>query len=170
MTGSGPLFETQSPTPLLLLEAEPQVAANALLAWDDAGLTARSVRGGKMRTLDGLFDETAAALQFPHYFGENWPAFDECLCDMDWLPMGVGIVVLIFASEQVLADEPDEMTVLVRMIANAASAYSQPIDKGEWWDRPAVPFHIVLQCSPASAAAARGRWQAAGATLSDLVS
>jgi hypothetical protein len=170
MTGKGPLFQAQSPTPLLLLEAEPQMAANALLAWLDAGLTARSVRGRKMRTVDGLFDEMAAALQFPQYFGENWAAFDECLSDMDWLSMRVGIVVLIFASEEVLADESNEMSVLVRMVAKAARAYSQPIDSGEWWDRPAVPFHIVLQCSPASAAAVRARWQAAGGPLSDLVS
>ena len=51
-------------------------------------LTVRTVRGRKIRTVGRLFDEMAAALQFPYYFGENWPAFDECLADIDWLADG----------------------------------------------------------------------------------
>jgi Barstar (barnase inhibitor) len=57
-----------------------------------------------MRTVERLFDEMAAALQFPYYFGENWPAFAECLADMEWLPLAVGIVVLIYDTTEVLSD------------------------------------------------------------------
>lgn len=39
-----------------------------------------------MRTVAQLNDEFSAALQFSAYFGENWPAFNECLKDLDWLP------------------------------------------------------------------------------------
>ena len=42
-------------------------------------LAIRVVRGNKMRRLDDLYNEFAAAFQFPDYFGENWAAFDECL-------------------------------------------------------------------------------------------
>jgi hypothetical protein len=51
--------------------------------WQEARLVVRSVRGRKMTTTAQLYDEFAAALQFPPYFGENWAAFDECLSDMD---------------------------------------------------------------------------------------
>jgi len=78
---------------LLLLEADSKATAEAVWGWREADLTVWTVRGRKMRTVTGLFDEMAAALQFPSYFGESWPAFDECFADMDRLSVDVGIVV-----------------------------------------------------------------------------
>jgi hypothetical protein len=53
-----------------------------------------------------MFDEMAAALQFPSYFGENWPAFDECLSDMYWLQADLGIVILLLEPDRVLDQAP----------------------------------------------------------------
>lgn len=164
MSDLQPLLRIDS-APLLLLETDLGAASDAMSAWRDAGLTVRSVRGRKMRTVDRLFDEVAAALQFPHYFGENWPAFDECLSDMDWLPTESGIVIVILDANEVLRDSPDsELEVLVRLIERAADHYAQPIERGEWWDRPAVPFHVVLQTEQKTTAL-RGRWEGAGAAV-----
>jgi hypothetical protein len=117
-----------------------------------------------MRTVKAMFDEMAAALQFPHYFGENWPAFFECLADMDWLPMKVGIVLLILEPGEVLVDsEPPELSTFVRAITDAHRTYSQPVEAGEWWDRPAVPFHVVLHV-PGGVQEGQ-RWTAAGAAV-----
>ncbi len=123
-----------------------------------------------MRTVEGMFDEMAAALQFPYYFGENWPAFDECLADMDWLPMNVGIVILVYDALEVLTDAAEtELAVLVRSVGAAHSSYSEPIELGEWWDRPAVPFHVVLHSTnPKDSHALRARWQKAGAMIPAL--
>ncbi len=60
------------------------------------------------------------------------------------------------------SDEPESY-------AHAADAYSQPIESGEW-DRPAVPFHVVLQSPPAGSEAVRAHWLAAGAEISEFVS
>ena len=54
---------------LLIDEADAKSAAESVLNWRDAGLTVRTVRGSKMRTVERLFDELAAALQFLYYFG-----------------------------------------------------------------------------------------------------
>jgi hypothetical protein len=43
------------------------------------GSVVRFLRGKKMTTAQGLYDEFAAAFQFPYYFGNNGDAFDECL-------------------------------------------------------------------------------------------
>jgi hypothetical protein len=171
MTDPRTLFEVHGSAALRLLNGDAKASAEAVWGWREAGLTVRTVRGSKMRTVCGLFDEMAAALQFPYYFGENWAAFDECLADMDWLPMNVGIVVVVLDSGDVLVDAAEvELSVLVRTITHAAEIYAQPIESGEWWDRPSVPFHVVLQAGPASIAAVRARWQAAGAEVSGFVS
>jgi hypothetical protein len=164
------LFKVGAPAPLLLLQAEPNAAADAIMRWRNTGLTVRTVRGRKIGTVERLFDEVAAALQFPYYFGENWAAFDECLADMDWLPMGAGVVVVILEAEHVLVDNDDvELGVLVRTIERAADAYSCPIALGEWWDRPAVPFHVILQSQSDGVGTVRARWEHAGAVMVDLV-
>jgi hypothetical protein len=42
----------------------------------------RFLRGHQCRTERDLFNELAAGLQFPCYFGGNWGAFEECLRDL----------------------------------------------------------------------------------------
>ncbi len=118
-----------------------------------------------MRSLDDLFDEFAAALQFPYYFGENWPALDECLGDLEWIEPHSGLILLVYEADQVLTESTNDLPSLVRTIERAHSVYSQPVNDGEWWDRPALPFHVVLQLPVAEL----DRWIEAGATPSRLL-
>jgi hypothetical protein len=130
-----------------------------------AGITARVVRGWKMRQTQGLYDEFAAAWQFPSYFGENGPAFDECLADMEWTP-GIAYVVVVAQADALLADEPSvELESCVRRFVRASEAWATPTEAGEWWDRPAVPFHFVFQAETAVRETFRQRFEAAGAEL-----
>lgn len=151
---------------LLSFEVGAPVAAEHALGWSDAALTIRAIRGRKARTVPALFDEFAAALQFPYYFGENWSAFDECIADLDWLPAQAGIAVLIYEAGQVLADDTQEdLAVLVKVFAQAAATFGQPVEDGEWWDRPALPFHFVLQEERLQSLF---RWEAAGARIAPI--
>ncbi len=59
-----------------------------------ANEVARVVRGGRCSDKRRLLQEFAAALQFPHYFGNNWDAFDECMNDLSWIK-GSRLVLLI---------------------------------------------------------------------------
>ena len=150
----------------MIFERDSKAVMAAVSGWRDAGLTVRVVRGRKMRTVEQLFDEVAAALQFPDYFGENWAAFDECLADMDWLPVNNGVAIAVLQPAEVLADAPDvELAVLVSVITHAAETYAEPISSGEWWDRPEVPFHVVLHACPGESDDVIRRWSAAGATV-----
>ncbi|RAW17652.1 barstar family protein [Phytoactinopolyspora halophila] len=136
-----------------------------MIGWVESGLTARTVRGRKMHTLQGLFDEFAAALQFPLYFGENEDAFNECIAELETLPAGEGYVVTITEPDQVLADAGDEpLGWLARSLESAAEEWAQPVELGEWWDRPAVPFHVVLAGARHVIELAARRWSSAGAT------
>lgn len=155
--------------PFLAMPLDGKGSAEAIWSWRDSGLTVRLIRGRKMRSIEALFNEVAAALQFPHYFGENWPAFGECLADMDWLPMGAGIAVLVSDPGEVLIDEDEgALATLVRAVDSAAATYAEPIALGEWWDRAALSFHVVLQMPSSGGEEVAARWQRAGARISSL--
>jgi hypothetical protein len=94
------------------------------------GLETRWLRASKMRTANALFDEFAAALQFPSYFGENWDALDECLNDLGWLE-GDGAALFILDADQLLQDAPPEDGRILFEILQAAESN--------------LPFHIVMQ-------------------------
>jgi hypothetical protein len=114
-------------------------------------------------------DEFAAALQFPQYFGENWAAFDECLSDMEWLLPAAGIAIVMYDAVEVLADSPDELGVLVSVLDKASNAYAQPVTGGHAWDRPAVPFRLILQAGSGEVELANHRWSRAGAHITPYV-
>lgn len=140
------------------LEGDSQAIGTAVVGWLGAGLTVRVVRGGKMKTLDGLFGEFAAAFQFPSYFGENPDAFDECIADLESLPADLGYVVVVTEPDLVLVDEPRWFAWFADSLASATKRWGMSIELGEWWDRPAVPFHVVLAGEGSVVRAAARRW------------
>ncbi|MGA6208342.1 barstar family protein [Nocardia testacea] len=105
-----------------------------------AGYRVREVRGSRMRTVPALFDEFAAALQFPYYFRPNKDAFDECLFNLeDLLGDATGYVVAVRDAEQLLADAPGERAWFDSVLAECA----------EFWRSREVAFRVVLQGVPA---------------------
>jgi hypothetical protein len=44
---------------------------------------------------------------------------------------------------------------MLRVLDRVAREWSEPIDLGESWDRPATPFHVVFHATPRDAAALR---------------
>lgn len=122
---------------------------------DDRGLVLRYVRGKKMRSLQGVFDEFSAALQFPWYFGDNRDAFDECIADREWLPRASRHVVVIFDAETVLEGNRTELEWLIASLQNANSM-----------DSEAPPLQILLQSEVRDPRAVDTSWGAAGAQIS----
>jgi RNAse (barnase) inhibitor barstar len=49
---------------------------------------------GRLRRKGDLFRALSAELKLPSYFGQNWDALEECLCDLTWLDSPAGIVLL----------------------------------------------------------------------------
>ena len=153
----------------LLFEGDENGLYSAMFQWRKQGLTVRVVRGRKMKIKQSLFDEFAAAFQFPLYFGENWYAFHECVRDLEDLLAGKGYVVVITEPDEVLAGEDeDRLRLLVNSLTDAAGEWSKPIERGEWWDRPAMPFHVVLAGQREVLQRASRRWRAAGGALQTL--
>ncbi|HEX6817569.1 MAG TPA: barstar family protein [Ktedonobacterales bacterium] len=142
------LFTLGSPFILLTdLTAEAFTNLQLELAGDQNDVVVRTIRGRKCRTYRAFFDEVGAALQFPHYFGENFNAFNDCITDLEWLP-GSAYLLLFADAELVLCEENfDAFIALARHLARAGE---------EWWrhpndhfprNRPPTPFHALFQCS-----------------------
>ena len=143
------LWEPRPPW-TLRLEGARADAYQAVRRWSGSGATCRVLRGWKMRTEQGVFDELAAALQFPDYFGENWDAVDECLTDLSWLP-GRAYVLVIAAADELLVEEPAErLALFLNLLGRGGEEWARPVEAGEWWDRPAIGFHVVLHTEPAA--------------------
>ncbi|WP_067818721.1 barstar family protein [Nocardia inohanensis] len=97
---------------------------------------AREVRGRRMRTVAEVFDEFAAAFQFPYYFGENKDAFDECLRDLDeFVGAARGYVVVVRNAALLLDEEPGDRGWFAEAMTDAAAA----------WAKQGVVFRVVLQ-------------------------
>lgn len=107
------------------------------------GFLFKIVRGGKCRSVTGLFAELAATLEFPDYFGHNWDALEECLADLEWLP-AKGYVLLFTDAELILPDDEDEeeFATFLEVLNDAGEAWAS----GQAAKR-ARPFHSVLAVS-----------------------
>lgn len=88
-------------------------------------------------TSDGFFKEYSAAFQFPAYFGENWNAWDECACDLDWL---------VFSSIAIIIDQYDQMFSLEEQSNIAKSIFEEYLKKvSEYWENENnIPCNIII--------------------------
>ena len=153
------LIRTDGPW-LHALIAKPADLSQQVRDWEQksAGmLVARLVRGRKAATAAALFDECAAALQFPLYFGENWDALSDCLGDLDWLNAEAVVLVVADAAHLLTKGSTEELKRLFGILEAAATHWRQPNGHG----KPKT-YHVVLHAVPAEAAELRARCSAAG--------
>jgi RNAse (barnase) inhibitor barstar len=155
-----------APWAFLLAAPEQEVDRIASLVRGNFEGVVRIIRGERCSTVHDLFDEWAAALEYPHYFGQNWDAFEECITDLEWLP-ATCYVFFVTQTSRVLVDAEQDFTVFVDVLGKAAEEWATP-KVGEW-ARPAVPFRIVFQCEPDQRSAVLQRLNSAGARAHLLV-
>jgi hypothetical protein len=122
-----------------------------LAAHRDAAV--RTIRGRKSRTKAAFFDESAAVLQFPYYFGENWDAFDEVFGELQWVPARAYVLLFSSADELLVEATGRDFEILLELLADQHDRYA----KG------GVAFHSVLQCAPDALAAFTARLSGAKA-------
>jgi hypothetical protein len=143
-----------------ILTASPSATCDALWGLEAAAanrLVVRIIRGRKSTTREAFFDESAAALQFPYYFGENWDAFNDCMNDLAWLRADAVVVCVTDANRLLESSPTDQLERFVDVMSNAATSWNKPV-KGHW----AKPFHLVLQVVSGEEGVLTERAQAAG--------
>ena len=108
-----------------------------------------NLQGQRMRTLDSLFREYAREFHFPDYFGYNWPAFDECMKDLEETPARAYITVISDA-ENVLADNPEELETFMRHLESIGQRWATAFGLPSGWGPRGgeIPFHTILFIMP----------------------
>jgi len=141
------LYSTKPPY-LYVLEATPSEITD--YGWrigedNTRKIALRFLRGKKMRTVKSLFDETAAALQFPYYFGENWSAFDECIADLSWLPADVYVLIVTNAEEVLIEESEPELGTFTRILQLTGGEWAQAADDTGTQHSKPIAFHTIFQ-------------------------
>jgi RNAse (barnase) inhibitor barstar len=122
-----------------------------LFAQQEAGRCVRIVRGKKMLSESRLFDEFAAAYQFPYYFGENWDALDECINDLSWMP-ATSYLTVVSDADLVLSEAPSQFRTFAELLGSAGREWSEQGDSKRPWAPLPHPFHVVLQVGSSTSA------------------
>ena len=99
-----------------------------------AGLTVFCLNLADVNGKAGFMRAIAKTLHFPHYFGSNWDALEDCLTDLSWL-QAKGYVLLFQNMNKFDSRAPDEATMLRTILQNAA----------KYWKRLGVRFFAVLE-------------------------
>jgi hypothetical protein len=140
----------------------------SLAKHDSLRVVVRFLRGKKMTKLSSLYDEFAAALQFPYYFNENWNSFDECITDLEWMPGDVYLLVIMDAKNVLIEESDDQLEALTNLLDEASSEWSQPVETSEAWDRAAVAFHVIFQCDEPDKQEVVSRLETVGASFQEM--
>ena len=107
----------------------------------------RKLRGTKMRNTQGLMDEFGAVFQFFNGFAENWNALQECLMYLDEVIKADTYIAVIIDPKEVLVEENSrQLRWLCLTLKDVGEWWSKPIEDNAVFNRPAIPFHFVLQC------------------------
>ena len=100
--------------------------------------------GNLMRDVDEFYSELAKKLKLPDYFGKNLNALDECITDLEWLDANRPFVIIIRDSEFMLVNENELREGFIDVLTSAGEEWASEVSDGNDWDRPAVPFHVIL--------------------------
>ena len=97
----------------------------------EAGLTVFRIEVGRADNKEDFLAQVAKTLNFPHWFGSNWDALNDCLTDLEWLPRKTGYV-LVFENTEHFATRKKNEFENAKDILNAAADYWKEQGRPFW--------------------------------------
>ncbi|HTR43015.1 MAG TPA: barstar family protein [Pseudomonadales bacterium] len=68
-----------------------------------------------------LLEALSIALRFPDYFGMNWDALNECICDLSWLPPGD---VILSHQDLPLSEDRSSLSIYLLILKDAVEVWN----------------------------------------------
>ncbi|MBU4017001.1 barstar family protein [Patescibacteria group bacterium] len=117
------------------------------LSSDKPDIVVRFFRGSKCRSKESLYQEFAAALQFPYYaVDQNWDGFDEGINDLNWLPANKYVMIITNFNE-VLSDNHQDLDIFMDILKDTISNWTKET-RNNIPNQTPVAFTIILHCRP----------------------
>ena len=81
-------------------------------------------------------------MQLPSYFGHNWDALDECLCDRDFEPRAATALIVEHCEHLLQRARQGRRRILFQILNRVAAGRQE----SNYWepDDPYEPFWVVL--------------------------
>jgi RNAse (barnase) inhibitor barstar len=142
------LVKPRGPWALIAISPEEEIDSLIQKERQKKATTVHIVRGHRCATKASLFNEWAAALQFPAYFGGNWDAFEDCLNDLGWLN-GSSHIIAVTNVDRILTRSRSEWRTFVEILHAAAE---------EWHSRKGM-LRVIFHVEPGGEEKLRARFQ-----------
>jgi hypothetical protein len=91
------------------------------------------INGQIVQDKESFLRVASTAMEFPHYFGHNWDAFEESIRDLSWTPARGYVVIYDGVWRLAVHDRPAWQTA--RSILTDAILY---------WHTQNIPFYVLL--------------------------
>jgi RNAse (barnase) inhibitor barstar len=102
----------------------PLEAKSLQAAAKRAGYAFFHLDGKNIERKEQLLNHVATVLQFPHHFGSNWDALEECLTDLEWVD-GDGYLIYFDHIDGLLAAHPDQFATFVEIVRDAVESWKE---------------------------------------------
>lgn len=107
--------------------------ADLLAAAEKSGFAIFRIDLSAVRDKVALFEQLAAALEFPDWFGHNWDALADCLGDLSWLQAD-GYLILLEHCDGFRTLHGGDFATALQVFAAAAEA----------WRDEGAPFWVLV--------------------------
>lgn len=113
--------------------AQPTMFPRIRDAAERVGLSVIEVDFNGIADKTGLLAELARAFALPDWFGHNWDALHDCLCDLSWKEAN-GYLVLMRGGKGLQTRAMDDFLGALDVLASAS----------DYWRAEGVPFWTLL--------------------------
>lgn len=164
MTTTINLYSLQPPL-LHLVVAEADEMHGWAKDFSDDTIEIVFLDGTRLSSFRGFFDEIATQFKFPTYFGRNFNALNDCLTDLEWVPVTTYAIIVTDAELLLAAETEEDRTALFQLFERVADGWNRPFEPNEMWGRSGRPFHVVFGASKKKAPIVQEALERAGVSF-----
>jgi len=104
------------------------------------------LKGTSMVTAGEMYAEFKQKCGFPAYSASNFDALIDSLSDLqlDFGAVDRVYIIIEQCNSLLMAVHPHFREVFFEALSDVGERWAEPIARGEWWDRQAIEFKVIL--------------------------